>query len=60
MKTSSENSFVYCNDKLDIMIKLILVIIGFYSDTYNSGIIFTYMNLVFFAGCQIYFSANYV
>ena len=46
--------------KLDIIIKLILVIIGFYSDTYNSGIIFTYMNLVFFAGCQIYFSANYV
>ena len=46
--------------KLDVIIKLILVIISFYSDTYNSGIIFTYMNLVFFAGCQIYFSANYV
>ena len=25
MKTSSENSFVYCNDKLDIMKKLLLL-----------------------------------
>ena len=27
MKTSSENSFVYCNDKLDIMKKLLLLLL---------------------------------